>query len=101
MTETRQTAATGRPVDQSGSPHRWRRPSRCSPPTSAHGGRSGSGHSVYGKDAVVAFEGDVLVERLQGESSVWAEVVELGSADRLPAQLAPRLRTPTTPPTSM
>lgn len=35
----------------------------------------GSGHSVYGKDAIVAFEGDVLVERFQEQASVWAEVV--------------------------
>lgn len=35
----------------------------------------GQGHSVYGKDAMVAFEGDLLVERHQGESSVWAEVL--------------------------
>jgi len=35
----------------------------------------GSGHSVYGKDAVVAFEGEVLVERFGAEVAVWAEVV--------------------------
>lgn len=35
----------------------------------------GSGHSVYGKDAVVAFEGDVLVERFGSQVAVWAEVV--------------------------
>ena len=31
-------------------------------------------HSVFGNDAMVAFEGDAIVERLGDESSVWAEV---------------------------
>jgi uncharacterized protein YndB with AHSA1/START domain/uncharacterized protein YciI len=31
-------------------------------------------HSVFGGDAMVAFEGDALVERLGDQSSVWAEV---------------------------
>jgi uncharacterized protein YndB with AHSA1/START domain/uncharacterized protein YciI len=31
-------------------------------------------HSVFGGDAMVAFEGDAIVERLGEQSSVWAEV---------------------------
>ena len=31
-------------------------------------------HSVFGGDAMVAFEGDAIVERLGDQSSVWAEV---------------------------
>jgi uncharacterized protein YndB with AHSA1/START domain/uncharacterized protein YciI len=32
--------------------------------------------SVFGADALVAFEGDCLVERLGSEANVWAEVLE-------------------------
>jgi len=44
----------------------------------AHIGRwwpAGGGHSVFGEGALVAFEGDELVERCGDRRSVWAEVV--------------------------
>jgi uncharacterized protein YndB with AHSA1/START domain/uncharacterized protein YciI len=39
--------------------------------------------SVYGADAIVAFEGDRVVERSGGEENVWAEVVEWDPPTRL------------------
>jgi uncharacterized protein YndB with AHSA1/START domain/uncharacterized protein YciI len=39
--------------------------------------------SVFGADALVAFEGDRLVERSGGETSVWAEVLEWDPPARL------------------